>query len=167
MTDTEIIIRLLEQHKSKFIEYIPPVKVRNNVTDFALKHLKVVDLFKLRDKFEGQQYYDMIQKRIFSLAAVEKVKNISFLPSDFRTLTNNDYILDTLTIPKGFIVRTFTFDKLPEIPFTSLPVCLVFMRNFKSYNVIGEIDPMKIIKDSNIKQIVVRDFSSITFYDKD
>lgn len=74
----------------EFLQFISPYlisypkikidfKTSQIVDNCVLKHLKVDNIYKLKDIYEGNSYYESFKIRTFSEVAVEKILNINYI----------------------------------------------------------------------------------------
>jgi hypothetical protein len=164
MREQEIIIKSIQEVKSKLHSFKPPVPLRQKVTDFTVKHLGVKDLFKVRDRFEGASYYDRLQTRVYSLAAVEKFLQIEILPKDFTNFKSDSFFSDFFTKDKGFVVRTGDFETLPHVSL-QLITWIVLKKDINSYILVGSVNPedAKNIPNAKGDSVKLKDMSLVSF----
>jgi len=80
-----------------FNRIVIPKSIEPLIQECAIKHLGVRDIGKLRDKYEGQRYFDILRKDIISEFAFEKYLNLGKFDWKKR-------------IAKNYLRRIYTFN---------------------------------------------------------
>ena len=78
----------VRQHRHSFTTITAPRYILTKIQECALVHLGLKDMFKLRDRMEGQLYYDRLKSDIWSEYAFEKTIGKSF---DWEKRKNKGY----------------------------------------------------------------------------
>jgi hypothetical protein len=119
-----------------------PSRIVTSVQDIALEHLGVSDIFRLRDRFEGQAYLDRLLLKVLSLYVLEKTSITELLNIDFiRRNKDSDFTLVAIG-GQSFRIIPFIFGSLPIID-SSLKgrIILVAIRSdWKSGTMCGTIE---------------------------
>ena len=85
---------------SKIHEKIFSINEQNIIQDYVIKKLEVKDLFKLRDRFEGQQFLNNTLKKVYTTMCLMEYLDIpnyqnikpGFLNTiDFKEFTSLNY----------------------------------------------------------------------------
>jgi hypothetical protein len=157
-----------------FTTSLNPYKLNRNEDDFILKlvcaYLNVRDAFKLRDKFEGQLFYDKIKMKLGAKIACD---NFFLIKSDIKSNDLRNYNPTIIINSKRYYINTFIFnDKgiqypIVDIDKVELNTIFVLFKNPNSFNIVGYSDSSKLktilkldINDSHIKpRYVLNDFS--------
>lgn len=79
------MIRQLQYFKKVFV----PKTIEPRIQECAINHLKVRDIGKLRDKYEGQRYYDILRLDIISEYVFEK--HLSLGDFDWESRLSKNY----------------------------------------------------------------------------
>lgn len=89
----------------------------------ALKHLNLTDMGKLRDRMEGQSYYNKLRTDIISEFAFENIIGIRNFDWEKRSNKNNKrkkYIFEN----KELILISFENENLPKISIEEINNCI-------------------------------------------
>lgn len=91
-----------------------PKYIEARLQETALKHLKLPDMGKLRDRMEGQLYYDKLKTDVFAEYAFEKL--IGIKKFDWQKRDNKDYQRKKYNLNgKVLTLVTFIEDNFPKL----------------------------------------------------
>ncbi len=156
------------------ISVLNPYKLNRNEDNFILKlvceYLDVKDAFKLRDKFEGQLFYDKIKMK---LGAKITCDNFFSIKSENKASDLRNYNPSIVINTKRYYINTFNFnDKGIQQPIIDADkiehnTIFVLFKNPNSFNIVGYSDGTKLksilkkdVNDSHLKpKYVLNDFS--------
>ena len=86
---------------SKLYEKIFSINEHHIIQDYVIKKLEVKDLFKLRDRFEGQQFLNNTVKKVYTIICLmeyleipnyQKIKPGFLNTIDFKDFTGIEYV---------------------------------------------------------------------------
>jgi hypothetical protein len=102
------------------IKFFMPISIPrildSDVQQCAIEHLNVRDIGQLRDKYEGQRYYEKLRMDIFSEYAFEKALEFGDFDWDYRK--NKYYSRCTYDFNNNKVnLIHFTSDSLPLVDF--------------------------------------------------
>ena len=152
-----------------------PKSIETKIQECAIEHLQVRDIGKLRDKYEGQRYYDLLRLDIISEFAFEK--HVALGDFDWQKRMNKNYQRKSYEIGGqtinliSFSVGTFPrFDpeSVSNVVFVYIkPDLKVYISGFGSYEVINSIavEPLQ-YSPLNPEMKEVHDFSSLIPFEK-
>lgn len=126
-----------------------PRYINNKIQECALSHLKLKDMGQLRDRMEGQMYYNKLRNNILTEYALE---NILFKSSfDWDKRMNKNYKRKAYSI-EGFNINLMTISKhtFPKISLTqdNFYIIGVSDKDFKVY--ISGLATRELIKTSGV-----------------
>jgi hypothetical protein len=156
------------------ITSLNPYKLNRFEDEYILKlvceYLNVKDAFKLRDKFEGQLFYDKIKMK---LGAKMVCDNYFSIKTEIKASDLRNYNPSVIINSKRYYINTFNFnDKGIQQPIIDedkieLNTIFVLFKNPNSFNIVGYSDGTKLksilkkdVNDNHIKpKYVLNDFS--------
>lgn len=141
------------------------VEVRLQKT--ALIHLDLPDMGKLRDRMEGQLYYDRLKTDIFAEYAFENI--IGLRKFDWNKRDNKDYVRKKYVFDnKKLTIITFVGDYLPKFSSEHINNCIFIFVNSGNRVLVSGLATSSKMKEIMIKQnskvIEVNDFKELINY---
>jgi len=98
------------------------------IQECALKHLELKDMGQLRDRLDGQFYYDSLRRDIIAEYAFEKVIGVKSF--DWQKRASKDYVRKQYEIGRVPItILTFQATELPRIPSANIKHAVVIFVN--------------------------------------
>lgn len=156
------------------ITSINPYKLNTFEDKYILKlvceFLNVKDAFKLRDKFEGQLFYDKIKMKLGAKIACD---NYFSIKTEIKASDLRNYNPSVIINSKRYYINTFNFNEKgiqqPIIDADKIELNTIFIlfKNPNSFNIVGYSDGAKLktiltkcVNDSHLKpKYVLNDFS--------
>lgn len=106
--------KLLINQIPYFYRVLVPKYIELKIQNVALEHLKLPDMGKLKDRMEGQIYYDKLKVDLMAEFAFEKVigiKNFNWEKRENKNYTRKQYDFNG----KILNIETFIGDSLPNL----------------------------------------------------
>ncbi|MDR2284320.1 MAG: hypothetical protein LBE37_13970 [Sphingobacterium sp.] len=116
---------------------------------YAVDHLGVKNIYALRDKFEGERYYNQFLQRSFAELAFQNYIGESFFQLEEKS--NKDFKPDFALDNKKVEVIDCSFEEYPKIPagdYDSLIFCFVNLSS-RDVWIAGSLDRDTAMKESN------------------
>lgn len=142
--------------KVEFLKQLPhfnivkvPKYINSKIQECALNHLKLKDMGQLRDRMEGQMYYDKLRNNILTEYALE---NILFKSSfDWEKRMNKSYKRKAYSID-GFNINLITFSKgnYPKISLNHTNLCIMGRATEDSKVYLSGLATRELIKTNGI-----------------
>ena len=134
----------------------------------AIDLLQVDNLFKLRDKYEGQAFYNRLSLRLFCVLTLERFLGAEFL--DINQLKDNESEITLNKIGLEISICPFIWGELP-IVIKDRVNSSIFMvqKGPKDIYLCGYIDKQNLFLESNFKKVISplwRDKYEFTGFDK-
>jgi hypothetical protein len=108
------MIRILFNQVSHFRRISVPKYLEAKIQEIALLHLELPDMGRLRDRLEGQLYYDRLKKNVFGEYAFERI--IGIREFDWEKRESKHYVRgDYLINDKNLSLITLSSDDTPLI----------------------------------------------------
>ncbi|MBW7941003.1 MAG: hypothetical protein H3C64_01085 [Candidatus Kuenenia stuttgartiensis] len=138
MDSKERFMKFFQRNVTELFSYSPNLIDVEHVKHLAVEYLNVKDYFKLKDKFEGQLFYDKLLSRLFSIRTYEKYAKVILLPKELDK-NNVDYILSN-KVGKELNIQIINFSMESNFDKKYLMVSdsiFIYQRNERSYYYIG------------------------------
>ncbi|GGG56276.1 hypothetical protein [Bizionia arctica] len=158
-------MKLFLKYLGEYLRSYPQVKFSKNdaiqIRDSAMGHLGFTNINQLRDRYEGQSFFDKTMKNIGGLMAVQKYLNKELIDVDKANLTDfHPYIkLNDTKID----VHVFDFGTLPSLKVDDIndTVFFIIQKDNLTFLLCG-FASVEVIKQNLIETCIVR--SSTDYY---
>lgn len=106
------------------------------ILTLVLEFLNVKDLFKLKDKFEGQLFYDRMKMK---LGAKISCDNFFSIKTDIKSSELRNYNPTIILNKTRYYINTFSFNEYPKIDLDKCELNTIFVlyKAPNSFNIIG------------------------------
>lgn len=140
----------------EFLKQIPhfktvkvPKYITGKIQECALNHLNLKDMGQLRDRMEGQMYYNKLRNNILSEYAFENILFKS--PFDWDKRMNKNYKRKPYSI-EGFSISLITFktNNYPKISLNHTNLCVMGVATEDSKVYLSGIATKKLIKINGV-----------------
>jgi len=103
-----------------------PSKIKSDAQEITFSHLDMKNMGQVRDRFEGQSYYDKIYQGLITFYCLEKMTGKP-VASKFLIRRNRSFSWSPSNINRRlYNISSFTFGNLPLIDHTSNLATLIF-----------------------------------------
>lgn len=145
-----------------------PKYIDVRIQETALKHLELPDMGKLRDRMEGQLYYDKLKNDIFSEFAFEYIiglRKFEFEKRDEKFYKRKHYNFGDKTLS----IITFTEETFPKISVDHVDNCVFINVNPELFAYVSGLATKSIIKQfsemNGSKIIEISNFKGLKNFD--
>lgn len=121
------------------------------ILKLVLEFLNLKDVFKLRDKYEGQLFYDKIKMKLGAKIACD---NFFSIKSEIISSQLRNYNPSIVLNKKRYYINVFDFNEKPKIDADKIELNTIFVlfRNQNAFNIIGYCNGDKLISISNLEE---------------
>ncbi|MBL4744838.1 MAG: hypothetical protein JKY08_00575 [Flavobacteriaceae bacterium] len=144
-----------------------PKYIDANIQKIALKHLGLADMGKLRDRMEGQYYYNKLKIDLVSEFAFESfigIKRFDWKKREPKSYPRKKYYFENKTLK----IITFYGNALPEINATNIENSIFIYVNTDNKVLISGIATTETLKEilvkSNVNQVKITDFEHLATF---
>lgn len=122
-------MKLFLKHIGEFLREYPQIKFTRNdeilIRDSAVKHLGLTNLNELRDRYEGQAFFEKTMMNVGGLIAIQKHLNLPTV--DFTQIDLSDF-QPTIELNGELIdIHVFEFGSLPLINIDNIKKSVFFI----------------------------------------
>lgn len=156
-------MKLFLKYTGEFLRSYPQVRLNKvdeiSIRDYTLSYLGLLNLNNLRDKFEGQAFFDKTMKNLGGLISCQRNLGISEL--ELKKIDLNNYAPKLIFNDSMIDVQVFNFGTLPLIDIKKInkPVYFIIQKDSLTYILCG-LASIKTIKDNLIESTIVNSKSN-------
>ncbi len=139
------------KYTGEYLSKYPQIRLTMNeefaIRDSVLNFLGLTNLNELRDRYEGQAFWDKTLKHYGALIACQKHLNIPITEIDKLNLKNfTPQIQGQNTI---YDVKVFDFGKLPDLEFDSIQNAIIFViqKDKSTFSICGFAEKQLILEN--------------------
>ena len=155
----KLLMKLFFKYLGENLVLYPQVRFTKNneilIRNSAMTHLGLTNLNQMRDRYEGQAFFEKTMKNIGGMMALQKYLNIELIDLDKTNLTNfKPHIkLDN----KIIIINVFDFGTLPLINIDEIenPTYFVIQKDNLTFLLCG-LATKEVIKNNLIETSIVK-----------
>lgn len=152
-------MKLFFKYIGEHLRLYPQVRFTKNdeilIRNSAMNHLGLTNLNQMRDRFEGQAFFEKTMKNIGGLMALQKHLNIELIDLDKANLT--DFQPYIKLNGKKILVNVFDFGTLPLIKINEIknPTFFIIQKDNLTFLLCG-LASIEVIKNNLIETSIVK-----------
>lgn len=164
-------MKLFLKYIGEFLRLYPQIKFTRNeeilIRDSAVKHLGLTNLNQLRDRYEGQAFFEKTMMNVGGLISIQKYLNLPIV--DFTKIDLSDFLPKIELNGEMFDIHVFEFGSLPLININNIkrPVFFVIKKDQVTFTICGlaskDVIKNNLIATSIEKSSTVTNMSFIGF----
>lgn len=152
-------MKVFLKYVGEFLRTYPQIRLNRNdeilIRDESMKHLGLTNLNQMRDRYEGQAFFDKTMMNYGGLIAIQKHLNLEL--TDIKNINLNDFQPKLLINDKTIDVFVFEFGTLPLIDIDQLKnsTFFVIQKDRFTFNLCGYTD-LETIKNNLVRTSIER-----------
>lgn len=152
-------MKIFLKHVGEFLMTCPQVRLTKTdevlIRDSAMNHLGLTNLNQMRDRYEGQAFFEKTMKNVGGLNSLQKYLNIDIIDSNKLSLGDfQPYIMiDGIKVN----INVFDFGTLPQINIKNIknPIFFIIQKDRLTFLLCG-LASKDVIKNNLIKVSAVK-----------
>lgn len=152
-------MKIFLKHVGEFLMTYPQVRLTKTdevlIRDSAMNHLGLTNLNQMRDRYEGQAFFEKTMKNVGGLNSLQKYLNIDVIDSNKLSLGDfQPYIMiDDIKVN----INVFDFGTLPQINIKNIknPIFFIIQKDRLTFLLCG-LASKDVIKNNLIKVSAVK-----------